>query len=388
MVKDYNDCMNLREVPLPVMVDSQQQLNELVGVLSAAPRIAVDTESNSLFAYQERVCLMQFSTANADYLVDPLALDDLSPLAPIFADPQIEKIFHAAEYDLICLKRDYQFEIHHVFDTMLAARILGLPEVGLGALLRTRFGVELDKRFQRANWGMRPLTEPMQIYAAHDTHFLFELRDSLALELVEKELEPLAQEDFLVISRVEGHAGNGNNTNCWKVAGAQHLTPQQAAILDQLLRYRDDRARQADLPHFKVLSNKLLIEICISVLHSLGELEKVAGMSPRVFQRHGEGLYAAYQKGITSAPIHRPPRPRLDMDYLGRIDRLKTWRKDVAQKMKVESDVVLPRDLMEALAYHQPQTVKELETLMVDYPYRREKYGKRLLKILHKEDVS
>lgn len=380
--------MNFREVSLPRVVESQQQLSKLAHILAAEPRIAVDTESNSLFAYQERVCLLQFSTPAADYLVDPLALSDLSPLAPIFANPAIEKIFHAAEYDVICLKRDYHFELCNLFDTMLAARILGLPEVGLGPLLNARFGVEVDKHFQRANWGVRPLSREMQIYAACDTHYLFALRDSLEIELQEKELLALAQEDFRFVSRTEGHGVNGSNTNCWKVAGATHLTPRQAAILDRLLFYRDEWARKVDLPHFKVLGNQLLISICISEIHSLEELEKAEGMSHRVFQRHGQGLYDAYRQGQAAPPIPRPPRPRLDADYLLRIEHLKTWRKNTASEMKVESDIVLPRELMEVIAHHHPRTAEEIDGLMKEYPYRRSKYGTKLLAILNQEEVS
>ncbi len=144
-------------------------LRTLANELQRHPIIAVDTESNSLYAYRERVCLIQFSTPLADTLVDPLALDDLTPLAPIFADPKIEKVFHAAEYDLICLKRDFGFEFANLFDTLVAARILGRKHVGLGAILAAEFNVEQDKRFQRANWGARPLPPDHLFYAVQDT---------------------------------------------------------------------------------------------------------------------------------------------------------------------------------------------------------------------------
>jgi ribonuclease D len=140
--------------------------------------VAVDTESNSLFAYREQVCLVQFSTTQADFLVDPLALADLTPLAPLFADPKIEKVFHAAEYDLLCLKRDFGFSFANLFDTMLAGRILGRKEIGLGAMLEAFYGVQADKRHQRANWGQRPLPAPLLEYATLDTHYLIPLRDA------------------------------------------------------------------------------------------------------------------------------------------------------------------------------------------------------------------
>ena len=147
--------MNSTSLPKPVMITRPQALSKMANRLGSEPILAVDTESNSLFAYQERVCLIQFSTPQEDFLVDPLALDDLSPLERLFADPQIEKIFHAAEYDLITLKRDFKFDFENLFDTMVAARILGWEEIGLGSILKAEFDVELNKRYQRANWGRR-----------------------------------------------------------------------------------------------------------------------------------------------------------------------------------------------------------------------------------------
>ena len=160
----------------PVWVATQQDLQEMTGSISTEPVLAIDTESNSLFAYRERVCLVQISTPATDYLVDPLSITDLSPLAPIFANRTQQKIFHAAEYDVICLKRDYRFEIHNVFDTMIAARILGEPQVGLGSMLSTYFSITLDKRYQRADWAKRPIPPAMLDYARMDTHFLFALK--------------------------------------------------------------------------------------------------------------------------------------------------------------------------------------------------------------------
>ena len=141
----------------PIMIAQPESLWRLANKLSAESLLAVDTESNSLYAYREQVCLIQFSTNEQDYLIDPLVLDDLSPLAQLFANPGIEKIFHAAEYDLICLKRDFGFTVNNIFDTMMAARVLGRNAVGLATILEVEFNVHVDKRCQRADWGQRPL---------------------------------------------------------------------------------------------------------------------------------------------------------------------------------------------------------------------------------------
>ena len=162
--------------PPPLWVDAPVVFHQMIGDLSAESRIAVDTESNSLHAYREQVCLIQFTTPLKDYVVDPLALNDLSALGPIFSDPKIEKIFHAAEYDLICLRRDFGFKISNLFDTMHAARRMGYPYVGLDNLLAEKFQFEMDKRHQKADWAVRPLTAAQLDYARLDTHFLFALR--------------------------------------------------------------------------------------------------------------------------------------------------------------------------------------------------------------------
>src|SRR3972149_9442107 len=149
----------LNSLPEAILITRPADLHQMVDTLSSQPIVAVDTESNSLHAFREQVCLLQFSSPQADYLVDPLALKDLSALAPIFVDEKIEKIFHAAEYDLICLRRDFGFKFLSLFDTMQAARILGYPAVGLDRLLGDKFGVKMDKRHQKADWAARPLSK-------------------------------------------------------------------------------------------------------------------------------------------------------------------------------------------------------------------------------------
>ncbi|TLN23565.1 ribonuclease D, partial [bacterium] len=171
--------MSNGEIKDPIWVDSYPKLNRMVAEISGIPYLAVDTESNSLFAYQEQVCLIQLSTEATDYLIDPLVLSDLSALEPVFADPRTEKIFHAAEYDIICLKRDFGYTFVNLFDTMVAARILGRPAVGLGSVLEAEFGLQLDKRYQRANWGQRPLPAAQKAYARFDSHYLIALRQRM-----------------------------------------------------------------------------------------------------------------------------------------------------------------------------------------------------------------
>ena len=366
----------------PILITRQSALRQLFDRLTGEPLLAVDTESNSLYAYQERVCLVQFSTPQEDFLVDPLAMDDLSPLGPLFADPKIEKVFHAAEYDLITMKRDFGFSFANLFDTMLAARILGWDEVGLGSILKAEFGVQLDKRYQRANWGKRPLPADMLGYARLDTHYLIPLRYRLKSELKAKGRWQLAEEDFNRLRFVNGRDPDDQPETCWRVRGAYDLSPTQAAILQALCNYREQVARSIDLPVFKVISDQTLVTVAIAAPQDLEGLQRAANLNYKQFQRHGEGLLSAVQRGLKSEPLRPPRQPRPDEAYLARLEALREWRKRTGQRLGVNSDVVLPRDLLYALASMSQPTQADLSAILAQTPYRQEHFGAQILEVL------
>jgi ribonuclease D len=370
-----------------ILITRQSDLKILAEQLLSIPTIAVDTESNSLHAYAEQVCLLQFSVPSMDYLIDPLALKDLACLAPIFASPEIEKIFHAAEYDIICLKRDYGFCFTNIFDTMLAARILGRPAVGLGNMLETEFGLLIDKRYQRANWGQRPLPDHLLDYARMDTHYLIALRERLAEELKRYGLTTLAQEDFRRITYVKGNGRLGveRAIDPYQLRGAKELDGRGAAILRELCLYREKMARLYDRPPFKVINDSTLVAIAAVVPTNLQELSKIQGMTRRQVQRHGNKLLEAIRRGKHSAPLLPNYNSRPDDAYLARLDRLRNWRKETAEKMAVTSDVILPRDMMFNLVEANPRTLEEINIIMEDVPWRLERFGTSILESLLQE---
>ncbi len=372
------------EQPLtdPILIVSQTQFDQISVQLASETKLAIDTESNSLFAYQERVCLIQISTPSTDYLIDPFSVKDLSPLSEIFTDSKILKIFHAAEYDLICLKRDYSFQFANIFDTMVAARILGETHVGLGALLLANFGIELDKHFQRANWGTRPLSRAMLDYARMDTHYLFALQQLFESRLKERRLYELALEDFSILCDTQPGGSESSGRSWWKVAGSTHLSGREASILQSLCDYRDEQAQKMDLPHFKVLSNDLLLSLCQEPPQSLDELRQVHGVTERLFNRYGASLLLAIQKGQFAKPLNRPARIRPDEQFIARFDALKEWRKVKGRELKIESDVVLPKDLMEIIAAKNPCSRSDLRAIMHQTPWRFNQYGDAILKVL------
>ena len=376
----------------PVLITTPADLEKTIKILESCSAIAVDTESNSLYVYREQVCLLQISTPDGDWLIDTLAVKDISPLAGIFSDPTKEKIFHASEYDVICLKRDYCFEFTNLFDTMIAARILGEEAIGLASLLKSRLGIELDKKYQRANWGIRPLPRAMLEYASHDSHHLFELRGILENELKEKNLLDLAREDFKLACKVPPHAANPNQNSCWKVAGASPINPREAAILKELCLYREKEASRLNLPPFKVLSNESLVHLSQAHPASLDEMTTVKGMSEKLIHRHGQAIIAAIQRGDAAEPVRRPKKIRPDEQFLNRFNALREWRKNKGKELKVESDVVLPRDFVELIASGNPGTQDDLAVYMKDIPYRSSHFGHEIMHVLkglnhHEADI-
>jgi len=378
----YNCAMEKQLIPDPILVTTQESLISTAETLSRQPLVAVDTEANSLYAYREQVCLIQFSIPGVDYLVDPLAIEDLSPLAPIFADPHIEKIFHAAEYDLIILRRDFAFTFNNLFDTMVAARILGIKSVGLSALLKSEFGVSVNKKYQRANWGQRPLPADMLAYAQLDTHYLIPLRQRLKDRLVSRQRWELAQEDFRRACLVDNHHQDPKTVNCWRINGAQDLTGKQTAVLHELCYFRDQKASLLDRPLFKVISDKALLNIAIANPDSLGQLERVPGISIKQVRWIGSELVAAVQRGRQKSPPHQPRRARPSDEYLERVERLRQWRKVTGRRLGVESDVVLPKDLLYTLAEENPRTWDQVRHILQTVPWRLETFGEEILTLL------
>ena len=198
--------------------------------------------------YYEKVCLIQISADGQSYVIDPLETGDLSALEEIFADKEILKIFHAAEYDIMCLKRDFGFSFENLFDTMLAARMLGKTEVGLGPLIENEFGIHLDKKYQKANWGIRPLSREMLRYAVSDTRFLSTLKERLESQLKERGMEDLAAEDFKRLCQIPAGASEPPASVWWKITGGTELTLPESAVLQGLCEFREKEAQIRDLP--------------------------------------------------------------------------------------------------------------------------------------------
>jgi ribonuclease D len=275
----------------PIYVADPDGLGRLLDALRPEPVVALDTESNSFHVYRERVCLLQLSTRQQDFVVDPLAVD-VQPLGEVLCDGR-ETVLHGADYDVRCLKREYGWRLPRLFDTMVAARRLGRTGLGLSALVEARFGVKLSKAHQRSDWGRRPLSADQLAYAALDTHFLLPLAEGLAAELQERGLEGAAQDEFRKVAAVEPRERVFDQEGWRRLKGARELDAAGKAVLRQLWIVREAKASEADRPPFKVLAEQAMIELARRRPATPEALAQVPGVTPQVLRRMGDAIRAA-----------------------------------------------------------------------------------------------
>lgn len=241
------------------MIDTDVKLAALLPVINSAQWLALDTEADSLHAYPEKVCLIQISTVAGDELVDPLASINLNPLFDAFN--QHELIFHAADYDLRLLRKHHEFVPSAIFDTMLAARLLGEPQFGLSNLVEKFLGVTLDKGSQKADWARRPLTEKMEIYARNDTHHLKPLADKLKLELLQKNRLAWHQESCARLIADTSRQPSVDTDLVWRIKGSAILGRPALAVLRALWHWREKEAIAYCRPPFFVLSHERMVDL-------------------------------------------------------------------------------------------------------------------------------
>jgi ribonuclease D len=351
--------------------------------LMAELAVGVDTESDSLYVYHEKVCLIQLSIPGADYLVDALSPDlDIAPLGKLFAASDVVKVFHAAEYDVMCLKRDAGFVFHNLFDTMWAARILGWKQVGLAAILQQHFGVRLDKRWQRYNWGKRPLEYAALAYARLDSHYLLSLQGIQARELKARDLSEQAQETFDQISVVQPVPRQVHADDFWHVRGAWDLPPRSQAILRELFLLRDREARRRDWPPFKVMGDKTLSALARARPRNERDLAGCEGMTSLQIKRYGQKIIEAAARGM-AAPLPRAPRSSPpDNGVIARYEKLRAWRKQVAAGRGVDPDVIVSNAVLMAVAQSSPCSPKDMEGIEGLGPWRLKTFGMGMVEAL------
>lgn len=368
----------------PILVQTQPQLARLAERFRHAGRIGVDTESDGFYAYFEKVCLIQFAVEGEDFLVDPLALPDLSPLREVFASPQVEKVFHAAEFDVISLKRDYGFRFANLFDTMAAARVLGWRRYGLASILAERFGVQQDKRFQRTNWAQRPLNPSQLEYARRDVHYLPALRDIQHEELARRGRLGRAQEAFERLCRLPANPRTFDLDGYLRLPGARDMSPERLHVLKALYQFRDEQARHLDRVPFRVIPDRALVALSEVCPCTGAALEGIPGLTPPLRKRFGSGILRTVQRALRERPAASQTMTIQPMDRRSRerYQALRQWRRQVAEAEGVEPDVILPNRVLKDLARQRPISQEELAGIAGLGDWSRGEYGEELLALL------
>lgn len=367
-------------------IDTPGSFERMLESLTQVRRFAVDIEADSLYHYYEKVCLIQISTDKETFIVDPLTLQDLQALAPITADSSVEKVFHAAGYDVTCLRRDHDLVFAKVFDTHLAARLLGYEQLGLSSLLEKMLGVAHSKQRQRDDWSRRPLRPDQLDYAAGDTQHLLKLRDMLEEQLRQTGRLEWALEEFEAVTRAEREERAFDSEGFRRIKGSQSLSPNQLAVLRALYLLRDRYARQMDLPPFKVLNNSVLVDLSRRPPVSLQTLLKRPGISARLARRFAHEIYRTIERAreepsqlaLRSTVEYTPP----SREARARLERLKAWRQSKSKELGLHVGVVFPGEQLESLAARPPADLDSLKEREGMRRWRVRQFGEEILQIL------
>ena len=371
------------------MINSPRKLENFVSTIENEKAVGVDLEADSMYHFKEKVCLVQMAAANVNVVIDPLIVKDLSPLKPIFESRDICKIFHGADYDVRSLYRDFGITIHNLFDTELACRFLGFPESGLEAVLKKKFAVTLDKRFQRKDWSKRPLSPDMIAYAAEDARYLLPLAQSLKAELDEKNRLGWVYEECEYLSRVRPITTN-DQPLYMNFKGAGKLDPRSLAVLEALLGFRRQVARRKDKPLFRIFGNRSLVELAGKKPLDLKQLEKTGALSARQISMYGREVLTAIQGAMKlpaeALPVYlRKKGPRVPLKVAGRIKALRNWRDKQVQKLAIDPALICTKALISSIALQRPLKLSELAAIKEMKNWQRKEFGKDIVNVLRQE---
>ncbi len=368
------------------IIDSQAALRELVPELMKEAAVAVDLEADSMFHFTEKVCLVQIAAGPHSFVIDPLAIPDLSSLQPFFAENSVKKIFHGADYDIRSLHRDFGIVIENLFDTEVACRFLGFDETGLNAVLQRFFGVALEKKYQKSDWSRRPLPPEMVNYATADVRYLVKLYHYLEGELEKKGRKAWVEEECRLLCGVR-HSANDDRLLFKRVKGAGRLDRRSLAVLEKLLKMRLDIARRQDRPPFKVMSTAALLKIAEEKPKSREALIKSGAFSRKQIAKYADRVLKAVFRAMEVSEEKLPVYPRQRRHFppprtSRRIKTLKQWRQETAARLGMDPGVILPNALLAAVAEANPGNIGDLEKVAGIKNWQVAEFGEMIMAAL------
>jgi len=368
------------------VIDSDAALQEMVPVLRRQKALGIDLEADSMFHYTEKVCLLQIAAGKRSFLVDPLAVPDLSPLQPVFADKGVKKILHGADYDIRSLYRDFGISIANLFDTEVACRFLGFSETGLNAVVQRVFGSTLEKKYQKSDWSKRPLPPEMLTYAAADVIYLVDLYRYLRDLLKEKGRTDWVAEECRILCAVRYPEENGLPLFT-RIKGAGRLDRRGLAVLENLLSLRQKIAHRKDRPSFKVMSNSSLLQIAEARPKNREKLIAAGAFSRKQVSMYAEPVCRAVEAALAiperRLPVYpREKRPMPSPRVAARVGALKEWRLQTATALEMDPGVLFPNTLLVAVAQAHPQNRSALEEIPGVKEWQKKEFGEALVAVM------
>jgi ribonuclease D len=345
-------------------LDQVGEVDRFLTEISDVKELALDTEGASFHRFLDRIYLLQLSTRDRSAILDPLPIGSPAKLGQLLQSNDVEVVFHDADYDLRLLHQDYGWHVTNIFDTRVAAQLLGIKSFGLAALLEQYFDVKLDKKHQRADWSMRPLTPDMLEYAAQDTRYLLQLRDHMKGELQRRGRLHWAQEEFALLEGTRWEAEE-EMEGFLRLKGARDLSRRELAVLREVANWRDTVAAQLDRATFRVMGNEVLFELARRAPRSVSELSAIKGMPKGMIERGGADIVGAIRRGMEAPEAELPKFPRgqrwnKDRDFEDRVGRLKAVRDAAATRLELDPGVLCSRERLENVARSGARSLEDL----------------------------
>jgi ribonuclease D len=380
--------MRTRDAQRYIIIDSISKLEEFTSRLAKQQIIGVDLESDSMYHFKEKVCLIQIASTQATAIIDPLQIKNLSLLEPLFRRADIQKVFHGADYDVRSLYRDFRIAVNNLFDTELACRFLGFKESGLNAVLKKKYNIQLDKKNQRKDWSKRPLPEDMVAYAAKDVHYLIPLAKSLQQELIQKGRLSWVQEECNYLSGVRP-APVDSEPLFLGFKGAGKLSPRGLAVLEELLQLRRKIAQLQDKPLFRIIGNKSILMLAEARPLSRRKLTETGALGSKQIDRYGKDVISAVKKALQQPAKDLPKYPRKTAPMVPaivakRVKELRNWRDLLAKKLQIDPAIICTKAQISALAVQRPGSVESLSKNNDLKTWQVAEFGKDIASILRK----
>ncbi|TAM44134.1 MAG: ribonuclease D [Acidobacteria bacterium] len=340
----------------PELVTDADAVRRVCRRAAAVGTVALDTESDSLHSYHHKVCLIQLSFNGEHAVLDPLAIgrDGLQPLAEVLADPGVLKLMHGADYDLRVLDRDLGARVVHLVDTQLAAQLLGEPQTGLAALVEREAGVTLDKRYQRADWGARPLPAELLAYAAGDTAYLELVRARLAARLDDLGRGAWWAEECGALEAVRWEAPVPDPLAFERIKGAKKLAGEARDRIAALHAWREGVASADDVPPFKILRGETMLALAVAPPADLEALGATPGVGRGTVRRAGKEILRVLASPPPLPPRAKGPRFAVDREREGRVQKAREARDLIAKELAIEPGVLAPRAALEKVVDGRP----------------------------------